>query len=138
MCWFKEMRYKNSYYSLRAKKKNKEIINTPTKAWNFIDNELNEASNIYADLLTEDGSQAIYIDLIIKLQIARAYVGGQNQSVLTAKKILDYSQTLINMFNEAGSGLQVITDPKERLDAPVFPVDRLQQKLLLQQGLNQL
>lgn len=73
----------------------------------------------------------MFIDLIIKITIIRAYTNIRNKKLLTAEKLLDCASIMIT-FLEKGE-IEIIYD--EREEAPVIPLDILKQKYLLNNGI---
>lgn len=73
----------------------------------------------------------MFIDLIIKITVCRAYANLNNKKILTAEKILESTRALIN-FVERGK-IKIITEGN-REEAPVLPLYILKQKYLLHKG----
>jgi len=63
----------------------------------------------------------LFIDLIIKITVCRAYANLNNKKILTAEKILESTRSLIN-FIEKGK-IKIMTENRE--EAPVIPLDIL-------------
>jgi hypothetical protein len=63
----------------------------------------------------------LFIDLIIKITVCRAYANLNNKKILTAEKILESTRSLIN-FIEKGK-IKIMTEYRE--EAPVIPLDIL-------------
>jgi hypothetical protein len=74
--------------------------------------------------------QPLFIDLIIKITVCRAYANLNNKKILTAEKILESTRALIN-FVEKGRIKIFVTGREE---APVTPLEILKQKYLLHKG----
>ena len=103
--------------------------------WQLVDYELRQAMERYNEIRIEsdDGSgkkQPLFIDLIIKITVCRAYANLNNKKILTAEKILESTRSLIN-FIEKGR-IQIMTE--EREEAPVISIEILKQKYLLHKG----
>jgi hypothetical protein len=73
----------------------------------------------------------LFIDLIIKITISRAYANIHNNKLLTAEKLLEFASNMIS-FVEKGK-LEVIYEDRE--EAPVIPIEILKQKYLMHSGL---
>ena len=105
--------------------------------WQVVDYELRQALERYSAIRVEvdsEGSgkkQPLFIDLMIKITVCRAYANLNNKKILTAEKILESARTLIN-FIESGK-IKIILQGRE--DAPVIPIEILKQKYLLHKGL---
>lgn len=78
-----------------------------------------------------DEQQPLFIDLIIKITIIRAFANVQNKKLLTAEKLLECASIMLD-YLEKGE-LELIYD--EREEAPVIPLDILKQKYLLNSGI---
>ena len=65
--------------------------------------------------------QPLFIDLIIKITVCRAYANLNNKKILTAEKILESTRCLIN-FIEKGR-IQIFTEGRE--EAPVVTLEIL-------------
>ncbi len=116
MAKYKEARYKPS------KNYKKEL-------WLQVDTYLQISINYYSQV-SRDKNSPSFIDLIIKLNICRAYVNIRNKKLLTAEKILENSRKLILMIVEGKLRVQA----ENREGAAVIPTDILYQKYLLQKG----
>ncbi|CDW83509.1 UNKNOWN [Stylonychia lemnae] len=119
MCLYKELRYKNS------------SLNDPNLTWNKVDAWLRQSIQRYQGIKQDDSAQPLFIDLIKKITISRAYSNIHNNKLLTAEKLLDCAQLMIS-FIEKGR-LHIITE--EREEAPVIPIEILRQKYLMHAGL---
>jgi hypothetical protein len=75
----------------------------------------------------------MFIDIIIKITIIRAYANLQNKKLLTAEKMLEFASVMIDLI-ENGE-IEIIDDHVEREYAPVIPLPILKQKYLLNSGI---
>ncbi len=103
--------------------------------WQLVDYELRQALQCYNDIKVsvdydEKKKQPLFIDLIIKITICRAYANLNNKKILTAEKILESTRCLIN-FVERGQ-IKLCKDGRE--EAPLIALDILKQKYLLHKG----
>jgi len=85
--------------------------------------------------------QPVFIDLIIKLTICRAYALNSIHKVVTAKNVLSFAEKMINMLKSNQHPLRIIGAEKSnknevemRQEAPVIPIDILEQKYLMHKG----
>jgi hypothetical protein len=77
-----------------------------------------------------ESRQPLFMDLIIKITICRAFANLNNKKILTAEKILEQARTLIN-FIETGR-IKIVTDFRDEVS--IIPLDILKQKYLLHKG----
>ena len=75
--------------------------------------------------------QPIFIDYIIKIMIARAYVNLVDRKLLTAEKILGNVDELLNIAIK-GEKLKIITDEYMRGGAAPYTINELRAKYYLQ------
>ena len=91
---------------------------------------------LYSEIrvVADDGisgkKQPLFIDLIIKITICRAYANLKNKKILTSEKLLESARSLINLVEKGR--IKVLTDGRE--DAPIAPIEILKQKYLLNKG----
>ena len=70
------------------------------KVWDSVDDLLQDAITLYCDIRFKKRSgawQPVFIDLIIRLIIARSFVANKNNRPLSAHRILDRAENLLNM-----------------------------------------
>ena len=97
---------------------------------------LQRSIQLYCDLRYQRSSgawQPIFIDLIIRLIILRAFVVSQSNRPLSAHRILDRAEKMLKMVKNGK--LEIKTDPEVRANAFLFPFDILTQKYLMHRGL---
>ena len=66
--------------------------------WDKVDNLLQDSIALYCDLRYQKRSgawQPIFVDMIIRLIIARAFVVNQNNRPLSAHRILDQAEKML-------------------------------------------
>ena len=82
-------------------------VKDPRMNWQLVDYELRQALERYNEIRVEvEGGvpgkkQPLFIDMIIKITVCRAYANLNNKKILTAEKILESTRCLIN-FVEKG------------------------------------
>ena len=107
---------------------------TDSEWWSYIDNCLSKSITNYGAIREPiDGhKQPVFIDLIIKLTIARAYCNSRTSRIVTALKILSVAEDLINKVKNPTYPLQIVGDKEEiRERSACIPVEILEQKLYL-------
>ena len=111
---------------------------TDSEWWTYIDNCLAKSITNYGAItdIINGHKQPVFIDLIIKLTIARAYCNSRTSRIVTAQKILSVAEDLISKVKNWAYPLQIVGDKAEIRESSVsIPVEILEQKLLLHQGL---
>ena len=116
---------------------------TPAEKWNDIDAALNKAIYDYHDLKTEINGQeqSTFLDLIIRLTLCRVYANNQSSKILTAEKLLGLAYGLIERLKKKGSPLDIADKAqqvqflKDRQEAPIIPIEILEQKFYMHKGL---
>jgi len=81
-----------------------------------------------------DEQQPLFIDLIIKITIIRAYANLQNKKLLTAEKLLEFAKLMITLLDKS-EDIEIQDDLVEREYADIIPLDVLKQKYLLNSGI---
>ena len=104
--------------------------------WQLVDYELRQALERYNEIKVKvddrtPKKQQLFIDLIIKITVCRAFANLNNKKILTAEKILESTRWLLN-FVEKGK-IKMISEGRE--GAPMIPLEILKQKYLLHKGL---
>ena len=89
--------------------------------WTKVDAWLRKAIERYNFIKKTGTKTPLFIDLIIKITISRAYANNKNKKLLTAEKILECAKTLINFLNRK----KLTVSLEEREEAPVIPIDIL-------------
>ena len=111
---------------------------TDVEWWSYVDSCFSRAIHNYQQITEEVAGykQPVFIDLIIKLTIARAYANKQTNRILTAAKILAVAEGLINKVKDEDCPLSIVSDALAiRESAFEVPIEILEQKLLLHRGL---
>ena len=85
---------------------------------------------VVADGGASGKKQPLFIDLIIKITVCRAYANLNNKKILTSEKLLESTRSLINLIDKGR--IRIVTEDRE--DAPVIPLEILKQKYLLHKG----
>jgi hypothetical protein len=91
----------------------------------------------------EGGREFIFLDHIIRLTICRAFVNHQNRKFVTAEKLLILAENMVKKVktsNQRFCRILKTNDPtsddiKVRQEAPIIPIDILEQKLYFKWGL---
>ena len=115
ICQYKKIRYGQENNKSRDSKILDFDRETLRQAWEDIDNTLQRSITLYCDLRYQRSNgawQPIFIDLIIRLLIARAFAINQNNRPLSAHRILDQAEKMLKMV-KCGK-LEVMTDPEVR------------------------
>ena len=104
--------------------------------WQLVDHELRQALERYNEIKVKVGEpspkkQQLFIDLIIKITVCRAFANLNNKKILTAEKILESTRWVLNSV-EKGK-IKMISEGRE--GAPMIPLEILKQKYLLHKGL---
>lgn len=114
MSIYKELRYKNGGMKDR------------NLTWNKVDAWFRQAIALYKDIpgpyLDKRGkSQPLFIDLIVKIIILRAYCNLEYKKQLTAEKLIYCAETIINLL--VNGDLKIVHEDRE--EAPVIPLEIL-------------
>mmetsp|Transcript_42241 Transcript_42241/g.40462 ORF Transcript_42241/g.40462 Transcript_42241/m.40462 type:complete len:155 (-) Transcript_42241:261-725(-) len=104
--------------------------NDERQNWQLIDAELRMALERYNEIKAPHRDQPIFMDLIIKIYICRAYANLKSRKILTAEKILTSAKTLISFVDQA----RVYFEQSWRPQVEIIPLDILKQKYLLNKG----
>jgi hypothetical protein len=97
MSLYKDLRYK------QGDKRDKNLTWTKVDAW------FNQAIKRYKlitwpdqdhSYLDSEESQPLFIDIIVKITIIRAYANVQNKMVLTAEKLLECAKIMIDLLDK--------------------------------------
>lgn len=128
--------YKHQKYGILSENEPQAVA---FERWKMVDLLLYDAINAYqAFTFPIEGKFAlVFIDLIVRLTICRSHVAQQQKKLLTAEKLLDCAQNMIQLALEDPSqfAIERCQDrDKLRLNAPMIPLGILQQKLLYKQG----
>ena len=86
----------------------------PGIGWTYVDGKLKEAIYRYSKIKTRDQEHSVFIDLIIKLNICRAYACNQNFSIVMAKTLLGTAKILIDKIKDPKDRLEIIKDKQAR------------------------
>ena len=95
--------------------------------WEHVDELLQDSITLYSDIRFKKNSgawQPIFIDYIIRLIIVRAFVANQLNRPLTALRILDRAEKLLEMIRDGRMEIQV--DSEVRVQAFYIPYDILE------------
>ena len=115
-----------------------QSMTTEVEWWTNVDNCLTKAIQNYKEIPKDPDdprSQPLFIDLIIKLTICRAYANKQTNRFVTAQKILVVAAELIEKIKDPNHPLTIIADSDPgREGAYQIPLDVLEQKLMLHRG----
>ena len=108
--------------------------------WNYVDENLQQAIRNYTDIKKKSKNgkgQPVFMDLIIKLTICRAYTNKAINRYVTAQKILKVAEDLVEKVKDPDHPLVIVEDDDEnqRAGAEVIPIEILEQKLILTRGL---
>jgi hypothetical protein len=136
ICRFKYVRYVLAL-SKKEKVEWKDTEMTISQFWGEVDDELSEAMNMYGQIWHDTRDQPLFIDLIIRILIARGYAVNKNHKFLTAGKLLKSARDMLK---------QISSDPKSRMCiietsivkrywAHPYPKEILKQKYLFHRGL---
>lgn len=95
--------------------------------------------------------QSTFIDLIIRLTLCRVYANNQSSKILTAEKLLGFAHKIIQALKDEENPLVIVGSKTETLDrkrreqyesllkqrqeAPVIPLEILEQKYYFHKGL---
>lgn len=113
-------------------------MTTEVEWWTYVDNCLTKAIQNYNQIPLDPDvpkSQPLFIDLIIKLTICRAYANKQTNRFVTAQKILVVAAELIEKIKDPRHPLTIVPDSEARREgAYQIPLDVLEQKLMLHRG----
>ena len=122
MCYLKSLRYGQSSHEVREQQQliNNEINRQTLKEeykteWDQVDYLLEDAIVLYCDIRYKKRSgawQPIFIDLIIRLIIARSFVLNKTNRPVSAHKLLDRAENLLEMVKNRK--LEIQTDPEIR------------------------
>lgn len=93
--------------------------------------------------IVESNGEYIFLDHIIRLTICRAFVNHQNRKFVTAEKLLELAERMIkrvktsdeNLCKILVSNMPTVEDIHTRQEAPIIPIDILEQKLYFKFGL---
>lgn len=123
----------------RQKKKTQIEDPSTTELWTQTEAELNKSLELYAvlynfsEISDTRPKKLLFLDLIIKLVILKAYVNAQVSKKITAQRMLAQVKDLLRKV-ETGE-LSILFDLKERMNVPVIPFEILKQKYLLHKGM---
>ena len=77
----------------------------------------------------------VFLDLIIKCTICRAFACNQVRSIITAQRFIEQTEAMLDILVKQYSGFFCEENFYLRQEAPVIPVDILHQKMLLHKGM---
>lgn len=127
--------------------RNKFLLNTGlADNWVQMDKVMLKAVMFYHEITEQSwdgGNEVIFLDHIIRLTICRAFINHQNRKFVTAEKLLILAENMVKKVKQSNQRFCKILvknnptadDLKVRQEAPIIPIDILEQKLYFKWGL---
>ena len=98
---------------------------TNSQFWSDTDDELDYAMNLYNNIDHDTREHPLFIDLIVRLLIARGYAVNKNHKFLTAGKLLKTARDILQKLFKDPKMCRIETNIKMRYWAHAYPKEIL-------------